>query len=68
MRTRPALAATLLAALALSGCAYRPLKAPCSPDEGGAPLAYAYPPPALPLPEPLQAIDSCGPMRPIGAE
>lgn len=67
MRPARMLAAAVLAALALSGCAYRPLKAPCSPDEGGTPLAYADPPPALPVPAALRALDSCGPMRPIGA-
>jgi hypothetical protein len=67
MRADRALAAILLGALALSGCAYKPLKAPCAPDEGGQPLAYADPPPALAVPEPLRAFDSCGPMRPIGA-
>jgi hypothetical protein len=51
-------------ALALAGCAYKPLKAPCSADEGGTPLAYAEPP-APPAPAAFTALDSCGPMRPI---
>jgi predicted small lipoprotein YifL len=33
-------AALALISAALAGCAYKPLKAPCSPDEGGTPLAY----------------------------
>ncbi len=54
----------VLAATALVGCAYRPLKAPCSPDEGGTPLAYsATPQPAIP--PAFEALDRCGPMRPI---
>jgi hypothetical protein len=51
-------------ALALAGCAYKPLKAPCSPDEGGTPLAYSD----MPAPAQLKAFkapDRCGPMRPI---
>lgn len=54
----------MAAALAVSGCAYKPLKAPCAPDEGGAPLAYA---PAHPntTPEPFRSFDQCGPMRRI---
>ncbi len=52
------------AALALSGCAYKPLKAPCSPDESGTPLAYA-PSPPQPVPEPFRSLDACGPMRRI---
>jgi hypothetical protein len=51
-------------AAALAGCAYKPLKAPCSPDEGGTPLAYSDPPmPAVP--QAFQRLDRCGPMRPI---
>ena len=53
-----------LFASALAGCAYKPLKAPCSPDEGGTPLAYSdVTSPAVPVP--LQRFDHCGPMRPI---
>jgi hypothetical protein len=49
---------------ALAGCAYKPLKAPCSPDEGGTPLAYSdLPPPASP--EAFKSLDRCGPMQPI---
>lgn len=51
-------------AAALGGCAYKPLKAPCSADEGGTPLAYSNPTtPAAP--EAFQRFDHCGPMRPI---
>jgi hypothetical protein len=59
---RKAIITVILTSLALSGCAYKPLKAPCSPDEGGQPLAYA--PPAS-TPEPFRSLDSCGPMKPI---
>jgi hypothetical protein len=54
----------LLAAAALAGCAYQPLKAPCSPDEGGAPLSYTET--AQPqTPSAFQSLDACGPMRPL---
>ncbi len=53
------------ACVVLSACAYRPLKAPCGPDEGDPPLAYTDPPSAVALPEPLRALDACGPMKPI---
>ena len=50
-------------AMALAGCAYKDLKAPCAPDEGRrAPLAYAEPPSP---PEPFEETDACGPMTPI---
>jgi hypothetical protein len=55
---------TTLLATALSGCAYRPLKAPCSAEEGETALGYAEPTQA-PAAEALRAIDRCGPMRPI---
>jgi hypothetical protein len=57
-------ATLMLIGTAIAGCAYKPLKAPCSPDEGGTPLAYsdATPPP---LPDAFQRLDRCGPMRPI---
>ena len=51
-------------ALALSGCAFKTLKAPCSPDEGQ-PLAYApLTHPTLPLAA-IGETDGCGPLRPI---
>ena len=58
-----AVAAVAFTCLALSGCAYKPLKAPCSPDEGGQPLAYSEASPAEP--EPFRSLDGCGPMKPI---
>ncbi|MGT2441042.1 hypothetical protein ACU4GH_40500 (plasmid) [Bradyrhizobium betae] len=51
-------------AITLAGCAYKPLKAPCSADEGGTPLAYTEAP-APPAPAAFTALDACGPMRPI---
>jgi hypothetical protein len=59
------LLASLAAAFALGGCAYKPLKAPCSPDEGGTPLAYTDLAPTPPAAAAIRAVDSCGPMRPI---
>ena len=49
---------------ALAGCAYKPLKAPCAPDEDAATLAYAGPSPST-VPAAFLPFDSCGPMRPI---
>jgi hypothetical protein len=58
------IAIVALMAGALAGCAYKPLKAPCSPDEGGVPLAYSgMLTPAVP--DAFKSIDRCGPMRPI---
>lgn len=57
-------AALALIGTGLAGCAYKPLKAPCAPDEAGTPLAYSdVAPPAVP--EAFQRLDRCGPMRPI---
>ncbi len=53
-----------LATTVLTGCAYKPLKAPCSPDEGGTPLAYVEQQKPK-IPDAFTALDSCGPMRPI---
>lgn len=53
------------AAIALSGCAYKPLKAPCGPDEGHQALAFAPDPLAAVTPNPFRALDPCGPMKPI---
>ncbi len=57
---------TIVAVMAavLGGCAYKPLKAPCSPDEGGTPLAYSNLTTRA-EPEAFQRLDHCGPMRPI---
>ena len=49
----------------LGGCAYRPLKAPCSADNAAAPLAYADSLPLAPAGKALATAASCGPMRPI---
>lgn len=51
-----------LACLVVSGCAYKPLKAPCAPDEDDQPLSYSETPPT---PEQFRALDACGPMKPI---
>ncbi|MGL4324084.1 MAG: hypothetical protein ACRCTD_08580 [Beijerinckiaceae bacterium] len=59
----PFLALTLLAC-ALSGCAYKPLKAPCSLDEGGTPIPYA----AIerqPFSPAFAQLRDCGPLKPI---
>ncbi|OPH81374.1 hypothetical protein B2M20_17990 [Nitrobacter vulgaris] len=64
MRTVLALLVVAFTALALAGCAYKPLKAPCSPDEGGTPLAYSDVAPPT-VPGAFQHLDRCGPMRPI---
>jgi hypothetical protein len=56
------IATVIIMVLSLSACAYKPLKAPCSSDEGGAPLAYAEP---TSSPEPFGSPDTCGPMKPL---
>jgi hypothetical protein len=56
--------AVAFTALALAGCAYKPLKAPCSLDEGGTPLAYSDMPAPV-QPGAFKAPGRCGPMRPI---
>lgn len=63
MSGRARLLVAAAAALALSGCAYRPLKAPCAPDEGGVPLAYTSL--TAGAAGPGAARDRCGPMRRI---
>ena len=62
-RGRPVLL-LVLAALTLGGCGYRPLKAPCAPDEGGMPLAYAEQPRPTAI-EPFASFARCGRMKPI---
>ena len=47
--------------LALSGCAYKELQAPCARDEGSA-MSYADVPAT---PEPFASMDRCGAMRPL---
>ena len=64
----PMLRASLafVALLALGGCAYAPLKAPCAPDDDAAALSYAEPSnPLLSLPLNFPLRDACGPLRPI---
>lgn len=48
----------------LSGCAYKPLKAPCSADEDGASVALHETSEPLP-PAAFTSLTPCGPMRPI---
>jgi hypothetical protein len=64
VKSFPTIATIALIAGALAGCAYRPLKAPCSPDEGGTPLAYSGMSTRT-APDAFKSIDRCGPMRPI---
>ena len=72
------LAAVSAIVLVLGGCGYKPLMAPCSPDDGvppgydTTPLAYASKPrldlaaPFTPaLPKQSAGKDACGPMKPI---
>lgn len=64
MSAGPRLIAILVIVVTLSGCGYRPLKAPCSADEGGVPMAYS----SLTVAStsgPANAPDGCGPMRKI---
>lgn len=61
-RRLPIVLGTIVLSLALSACAYKPLKAPCGPNEGGQPLAFAE---QSTLPEPFASSDPCGPMQPI---
>ncbi|TAN02128.1 MAG: hypothetical protein EPN45_11835 [Rhizobiaceae bacterium] len=63
MKAAPLLLAGLL--ILPGGCAYRPLKAPCSPDDAPAPLAYTGATLAPPADKALDTVASCGPMRPI---
>jgi hypothetical protein len=63
LKAVPILLASLL--ILLGGCAYRPLKAPCSPDDAPVPLAYTGATPAPPAGNTFDTVASCGPMRPI---
>ncbi|MBN9489706.1 MAG: hypothetical protein J0H44_20920 [Alphaproteobacteria bacterium] len=57
--------ATLVLLLALlSGCAYKPLKAPCSSDDDAAAATSRDAGETLP-PAAFTSLDPCGPMRPI---
>lgn len=63
MRQLRPLPAIAVVALALAGCAVKPLKAPCSRDEAPMqPMAYA----GLGVGQlPVAEDDRCGPMRPV---
>jgi hypothetical protein len=64
MRGGRLFAACALASTLLGGCGVKPLKAPCSRDEGPpiVPMAYSSFGPGKPI-----AADECGPMRPVNA-
>jgi len=54
---------TVAAVSLLGGCAYKPLKSPCSSDEGAMrPMSYVQMDPKSFGPF---STDSCGPMRPV---
>ena len=57
------LAGAALVAAALSGCGYKPLEAPCSMSEGGAPTAMERPAiePAAPQQSAVQALSYAEP-------
>jgi len=63
MRGGRLIAACVLTAL-IGGCAVKPLKAPCSRDEGPpiVPMAFSSLGPETPAP-----FEECGPMRPVNA-
>jgi hypothetical protein len=65
MKRAVAMAFAVFVASALTGCAYKPLKAPCSPDEGGVALGFAAEAPRPELSQPFAPLDTCGPMKPI---
>ncbi len=58
------LAALALLASLLAGCAYKPLKAPCSADEDSAALASAEKN-SPHRPAAFSSLGPCGPLRPI---
>ena len=63
MRGGRLIAAGILTAL-IGGCAVKPLKAPCSRDEGPpiVPMAFSSLGSETPAP-----VEECGPMRPVNA-
>ena len=63
MRGGRLIAAGVLTAL-IGGCAVKPLKAPCSRDEGPpiVPMAFSSLGSETPAP-----VEECGPMRPVNA-
>lgn len=59
--------ALVLLAGQMNGCAYKPLKAPCGPDEDTQALAFAERLMRI-WPKAVIALDRCGTMRPIGGD
>lgn len=58
-------AAAIIGAVATSGCGHKPLKAPCSRDEGPMqPLAFAAPEPRTETKKPFE----CGPMKALNSD
>lgn len=58
-------AAAIIGAVATSGCGHKPLKAPCSRDEGPMqPLAFAAPEPRTEAAKPFE----CGPMKALNSD
>ncbi|OWK21411.1 hypothetical protein AJ88_23195 [Mesorhizobium amorphae CCBAU 01583] len=58
-------AAAIVGAVATLGCSHKPLKAPCSRDEGPMqPLAFAAPEPRANAAKPLE----CGPMKALNSD
>jgi len=63
MKHAAPIATAIFTALLVSGCAVKPLKAPCSSSEGDPkPMAYAT---AAAKPDPFAKLDHCGPMKPV---
>lgn len=64
MRGGRLIAACALASTLLGGCGVKPLKAPCSRDEGPpiVPMAFSSLGPEMPAP-----VEECGPMQPVNA-
>ncbi|MET3582779.1 hypothetical protein ABID19_005841 [Mesorhizobium robiniae] len=57
--------AALIGALATSGCGHKPLKAPCSRDEGPMqPMAFAAPEPRTEAKKSFE----CGPMKALNSD
>ena len=63
MRGGRLIAAGVLTAL-IGGCAVKPLKAPCSRDEGPPIVPMAFSSLGAETPAP---VEECGPMRPVNA-
>lgn len=59
------LAGAITSAVATLGCSHKPLKAPCSRDEGPTqPLAFAAPEPKTEAAKPFE----CGPMKALNSD